>query len=84
MKAKILKRMVSLGKTLEVGDIVDVSDWRHTKSLVSNRYIEIVDSTPVAKTKVEPKVEPKIEAPKAEEVVEEAKPKKAKKEVVEE
>ena len=76
MKAQILKRLVSLGETLEVGDIVDVSNWRHTKSLVSNRYIKIVEETkPVAKTKAEPKVE----------VVEEVKPKKTtKKETAEE
>lgn len=43
MKAQILKRMTSLGKDLEIGDIVDVSEWRHTKSLVTNRYIKIVE-----------------------------------------
>ena len=42
MKARILKRMISLGKTLEVGDIVDVSTWRHVKALESNRYIALI------------------------------------------
>ena len=42
MKAQILKRMVSLGQNLEVGDIVDVSNWRHTKGLVNNRYIKLI------------------------------------------
>lgn len=76
MKAQILKRMVALGKNLEVGDIVDVSEWRHVKGLVNNRYIKLIteEVKPVAKAKVEPKVE----------AVEEIKPKKAKKEKVEE
>lgn len=67
MKAQILKRLVSLGETLEVGDIVDISTWRHTKGLVNNRYIKIVEEEvkPVAKT------EPKVEA-----VEKEVKPKK--------
>lgn len=42
MKAKVLKRITSLGKQLEVGDIVEVSAWRHTKALVSGRYIELI------------------------------------------
>lgn len=77
MKAQILKRMVSLGQNLEVGDIVDVTNWRHTKGLVNNRYIKLIEEEvkPVAKAKAEPKVE----------AVEEAKPKKAtKKDTVEE
>lgn len=80
MKAQILKRLESSGEMLEIGDIVDVTNWRHTKSLINNRYIKIVEETtkPVAKTKAEPKVE-------AVEVVEEVKPKKTtKKEKVEE
>jgi hypothetical protein len=73
MKAQILKRMISLGETLEVGDIVDVTNWRHTKGLVNNRYIKLIEEEvkPVAKAKAEPKVA-------------EVKPKKAKKEIVEE
>jgi len=80
MKAQILKRLVSLGETLEVGDIVDVSNWRHTKGLVNSRYIKIIEeeTKPVAKKKAEPKVE-------AVEAVEEVKPKKTtKKETAEE
>jgi hypothetical protein len=72
MKAQILKRLVSLGETLEVGDIVDVSSWRHIKSLENSRYIKIIhEEEKPAKAKAEP--------------VEAAKPKKTtKKETVEE
>ena len=65
MKAKILKRMTSLGKQLETGDIVDVTGWRHVKALVSNRYIEIVtDEAPSKPAPVAPKPEVVIEEPK--------------------
>ena len=43
MKATILKVMVSDGKTLHPGDIVDVSGWRHTRNLVSGRYIKLIE-----------------------------------------
>ena len=43
MKATILKVMISDGKTLNPGDIVDVSGWRHTRNLVSNRYIKLIE-----------------------------------------
>ena len=64
MKAQILKRLTALGETLEPGDIVDVSGWRHVKSLENNRYIKLIieEAKPVATPK----------------------PKKAKKETVEE
>jgi len=42
MKATILKTMTANGKTLKFGDIVDVSDWKHTKNLESNRYIKVL------------------------------------------
>jgi len=42
MKATILKKMTANGKTLKFGDIVDVSDWKHTKNLESNRYIKVL------------------------------------------
>jgi len=58
MKARVLKRMVSLGEQLEVGDIVDVSTWRLTKPLVNNRYIVLIEDESV---KVE---EPVAETPK--------------------
>jgi hypothetical protein len=49
MKATILKVMVSDGKTLNLGDIVDVSGWRHTRNLVSGRYIKLIEEeTPKA------------------------------------
>ena len=43
MKATVMKVMISDGKTLNPGDIVDVSGWRHTKNLVSNRYIKLIE-----------------------------------------
>jgi len=43
MKATILKVMISDGKTLNPGDIVDVSGWRHTRNLVSGRYIKLIE-----------------------------------------
>ena len=42
MKAKLLKRMVVDGKVLDTGKVVDVSKWRNVKTLLSNRYIELV------------------------------------------
>lgn len=38
-----MKVMISDGKTLKPGDIVDISGWRHTKNLVSNRYIKLIE-----------------------------------------
>ena len=67
MKAKILKKMISDGKTLMPDDIVDVSGWRHAATLESNRYIKMLPEEPKA---VQPKaVLPKVEA--VTEVVEE-------------
>lgn len=43
MKATILKVMISDGKVLNPGDIVDVSGWRHTRNLVSGRYIKLIE-----------------------------------------
>ena len=43
MKATILKVMISDGKTLNPGDIVDVSGWRQTRNLVSGRYIKLIE-----------------------------------------
>jgi hypothetical protein len=43
MKVKILKSMVANGEQLLSGDIVDASSWRHAKSLISNRYIALVE-----------------------------------------
>ena len=42
MKAKLLKRMTYEGKTLNAGEIIDVKDWRNLKTLISNRYIEVL------------------------------------------
>jgi hypothetical protein len=66
MKAQILKPMNAQGVMLAVGDIVDVSTWRHAKTLQSNRYIKILDVEPTPIKKAEA---PKVEAPKVEEVV---------------
>lgn len=71
MKAQILKRMISDGNTLQPGDIVDVSGWRHTKTLESNRYIKIVHESV------------KVEKPAVQEEVVEEKPKVSKKKVTE-
>lgn len=71
MKAKILKPVVSDGKKLQTGSIVDVSGWRNTKTLVSGRYIEFVDESaeavkPKAKEETTPVVAPTAMAkPKA-------------------
>jgi protein-arginine kinase len=54
MKAKILKRLTNDGKELEVGTIVDVSEWRNARSLEGSRYITFV-SEEEAKA-AEPKV----------------------------
>ena len=66
MKAQILKPLNAQGVMLKVGDIVDVSTWRHAKTLNSNRYIKILDVEPTPIKKAEA---PKVEAPKVEEVV---------------
>jgi hypothetical protein len=68
MKATILKVMISDGKTLNPGDIVDVSGWRHTRNLVSNRYIKLIEEEA-----------PKAPKPVAPPVDEEVKPKETKK-----
>jgi len=47
MKATVLKVMICDGKTLKNGDIVDVSGWKHTKNLVSNRYIKLIEEEEV-------------------------------------
>jgi hypothetical protein len=53
MKARILKAVVSDGKKLAIGSIVDVSGWRNAKTLVSGRYIEFLDgSVEEAKPKI--------------------------------
>ena len=51
MKATVMKVMISDGKTLKPGDIVDVSGWRHTKNLVSNRYIKLIEDVVLEETK---------------------------------
>jgi hypothetical protein len=45
MKAKILKPLVSDGKKLTLGSIVDVSGWRNAKTLVAGRYIEFLEES---------------------------------------
>jgi hypothetical protein len=85
MKAQVLKQMTSQGVVLNVGDIVDVSTWRHAKTLQSSRYIKIVDvePTPVAKPVAKKVEEVKVEEPKAEVPVVEEKPKAKKDKVAE-
>lgn len=78
MLALVKKTMQSDKGILQAGDTVDVSTWRNVKSLVSNRYIELIHDAPAPKAKKvdEPKVaEPKVEKEEAKEV----KPKATKK-----
>lgn len=72
MKVRVLKKMISLGKTLQPGDIVDASGWRHVKALISNRYIELASDASAPKPA-------KVEAPKVEIKVEDEAPKKVSK-----
>lgn len=55
MKAKLLKRMTVGDKVIDAGQIVEVSDWKNLKSLVSNRYIEVIleEDKPKPKVKAE-------------------------------
>jgi hypothetical protein len=81
MKAQILKQMTAQGVALNVGDIVDVSTWRHAKTLQATRYIKILDVEPTVIKAVAPKKveEVKVEEPKVEvPVVEKPKAKKEK------
>lgn len=52
MKAKILKKMISAGEILEVGDLVNVDSWRNTRSLVNAKYIELVEEEKVTKVQL--------------------------------
>jgi hypothetical protein len=56
MKAEILKPMTVGGSSLVYGDIVEVSEWRNTIALTTNRYIRIIEEEvkPV-KAEVKPK-----------------------------
>jgi hypothetical protein len=80
MKAQILKQLTAQGVALNVGDIVDVSTWRHAKTLQSNRYIKILDVEP---TQLAKPVAKKVEEPQAEVPVVEEKPKAKKEKVAE-
>jgi len=55
MKARILKKLTNDGKDLEVGTIVDVSEWRNAKSLEGSRYITFVSDAEVTATETAPK-----------------------------
>jgi len=55
MKARILKKLTNDGKDLEVGTIVDVSEWRNAKSLEGSRYITFVSDSEVTATVTVPK-----------------------------
>ena len=61
MKAKILKKLTVDGKTLETGDIVDVSGWRNAKSLEGSRYITFVADTEIPKKESKSKPEKDLE-----------------------
>jgi hypothetical protein len=78
MLALVKKTMQSDAGTLQAGDTVDVSTWRNVKSLISNRYIELIHDAPAPKAKKAE--EPKVEESKAEkEEAKVAKPKATKK-----
>lgn len=70
MKVQVLKRMISDGKTLLPGDIVDASGWRHIKALEGNRYIKVLKDAPIEAKPKAIKVEEPVETPKAEEPAE--------------
>jgi hypothetical protein len=77
MLATVRKTMQSDKGLLQAGDVVDVSTWRNVKSLISNRYIELVKETPVSKPKAEKKEETQvIEKSIEEKVTEKTKTKK--------
>ncbi len=42
MKAKLLKKMTVNGVLYAAGEILDVSEWRNTDSLISMRYLTLV------------------------------------------
>ena len=76
MLARIRKNFQGDSGLLRTGDIIDVSKWRNVKSLVSNRYIELVDASTKPETKPA-KAEAKVEKAEVEEVkVEKTKSKK--------
>lgn len=65
MLARTRKRLVVEGQILEAGEIVDISGWRNAKTLVSGRYVDLVQETEAPKVKKadEPK---KVDEPKEE------------------
>jgi len=73
MKAKVLKKITADGKILNAGEIADISQWRNTRTLLSGRYLEILDEQAeekkpsIAKSATdEPKVPAKIKDNKSE------------------
>jgi len=70
MLARVRKSIQSDTGLLQAGDIVDVSAWRNTKTLLASRYIELVEDAPAptSKPKAEKKVEEKAEVESAKEV----------------
>jgi len=43
MKIRVLKRITNNGIALNAGEIIDATGWRNIKTLVSGRYVEILD-----------------------------------------
>lgn len=70
MLARVRKSIQSDTGLLQAGDIVDVSAWRNTKTLLASRYIELVEDAPApaSKPKAEKKVEENAEVESAKEV----------------
>lgn len=66
MKAKVLKQIITDGKKLIIGEIVDVSSWKNIKSLSNARYIELIEESKLeVETPEEKKVVKKAVAKKA-------------------
>jgi len=73
MKARVLKKITADGKILNVGEIADITQWRNARTLLSGRYLEILDEQAeekkpsIAKSATdEPKVPAKIKDNKSE------------------
>jgi hypothetical protein len=67
MKAKLLKRMTVNGTLHDAGQVIEVGGWKNIKTLISNRYIEVILEE--EKPKVLPKAKTEVkEAPEIKEI----------------
>jgi len=52
MKVRLLKNLTSNGVELHIGEIVDASNWKNTRTLIKNRFVEIAgEETKAIETK---------------------------------